>query len=89
MRIFEFQINGEREWVAAYTFIEAIQTHSRITDMDLVEYDSKDEIVELPKEKWNEMIVKDPDEEEPDQTFAQWMDGRVDADIIASTAYLK
>ena len=88
LRVFEFQINGEREWVAAYTFIHAIQIHSGTSGMDIVEYDSDDEIVEVPESKWDESFITYPDDDQQPKSFSQFIkecNGK--AEFMASTAY--
>jgi hypothetical protein len=86
-RIFEFRINGEKEWVAARTFIEAIQTHSNITTMDLVEYDSTDEIVEIPEAEWDKITITDPENEFPDKTLKEAIQEVNSPEIIATSVY--
>lgn len=85
MRIFEFQINGEKEWVAANTIIEALQTHSSITGIDLAEYEDEDEIMEIPKDKWPDFKVTDAEGRFPAKTFEQWMKENTKPDLIATT----
>lgn len=88
LRIFEFKINGETEWVAAITVIHAILVHSSATNMDLWEYDQEDEIIELPKSKWKENVIKDADGEEEDISFYDWIkQAENKADFMATTVY--
>ena len=58
-RIFEFEIAGEREWMAAKTIIQAVKFYH--TMVDVSELDDDDEVTELPREKWSEMKVKNCD----------------------------
>jgi len=95
MKIFEFQwIDDEKEWIAANTIIEAIQTYCLITGIDLIELDAEGDIIELPKEKWSEMKVinteYDPEEDPDDweeKTYEEWMKEHTKPDIIAGTMY--
>lgn len=95
MKIFEFKWTSqdESEWVAANTLIEALKTYLATTGMDITELEDDDEIIEVPKEKWPELNVrntdfdpKDPDDWE-EQTFEQWMGENHTPGIIAGTMY--
>lgn len=89
MRIFEIQHNGqgEREWVSGNTLIEALTNYLSITGMNIEEFDDEDDIIELPKDKWKEFTVSDPENELPEITFEQWMKENKKPDIIAGTMY--
>ena len=88
MKIFEinWESQGEKEWVAADTNIEAIKFYCKLTGMDIDDFEDTDSIVEIPKSKWKEYRVKEEDEEN-DKTFAQWMKENTGPDIIAGTMY--
>lgn len=92
MKIYEFRIDEEREWVAANTVIEAIQTHATTLSMDLSDYNKEDDIVELPESEWDKHTVIDTENEdkEPDMTFREWMEQykNMGPDIIATTTAL-
>ena len=83
----------ETEWIAAKSIIHALQVYSSITGTDLTDFESDDEITEVPREKWAELSVRnnDYDPEDPEdwqcKTFEEWMDGRTEPDIIAGTMY--
>ena len=95
MNIYEiqWQRQGEREWVAAHTTVEAIKVYCSATDMDLTDFDDEDEIVMIPREKWSGMVIynADYDKADPDdlkyKTFEQWMAENSRPDIIAGTTY--
>lgn len=95
LKVFELRWTKqeEKEWIAANTNIEAIQTYLSITDMSIHELDSDGEIVEIPPEKWPNMTVRnseynpnDPDDVE-EETFEQVMARLTTPDIIAGTMY--
>lgn len=91
-KIYEIQINGEKEWVCADTAIEALKAYSSITDITLTDFENDDDIVEVPKEKWSEMKILNIDEFEDDSrteiTFSEYMEKEAtSADIIATTNY--
>lgn len=92
LKIFELRWTeqGEKEWMCARTNIEALKCYLNITDTNIIELDDLDEIVEIPKEKWSEYKVVNPDHDGDDwkeMTFEDWMEGRTDPDIIAGTMY--
>ena len=94
MKIYEIQYNcGEKEWIAANTIIEALKISSGFSDMDLVDFEYEDEIIIVPKEKWKDMYVTDPDcyDENNEQrklySFQEWMDKNNKPDMIAMTAH--
>lgn len=87
MKIFElnWESQGEKEWIAAHTNIEALQVYCSITGTDLNDLDVEDTITEVPREKWTKMTVRDPDDSDITRTFAQWMKDNKKPDIIAGT----
>ena len=86
IKVFEFQLDGEKEWVAAYTVIEAIKIHSETTSMELIDYSDYDDIVEVPQSQWNELRVYEDDD--TFRTLSEWIkDSNGDSGYIASTAY--
>jgi len=95
LKIFELRwtVQGEKEWMAARTNIEALKTYFSIMSTDMSDLDDVDEIVEVPIEKWPEMIVRnsdynsnDPDDWET-KTFEEYMKDQTGPDIIAGTMY--
>jgi|JI9StandDraft_1071089.scaffolds.fasta_scaffold502670_1 hypothetical protein len=69
MKIYELRHeNGEKEWIAAHTVIEAIKTYSYTMSTSIAEFSNGDEIVEVPEADWDKMIVKnlDYDKNDPD-----------------------
>lgn len=95
MKVFEFRWNSqdEKEWVAAHTNLEALKTYLAITDIDIVDLDDEDEIVEIPKEEWGKMTIRnieydmaDPDDYEF-KTFEDFMKDCKKPCIIAGTIY--
>lgn len=93
MNIYEFRINGEKEWICAWTLIEALQFYSGLTDISLIEFDDKDDIILVPKEQWKDMNIVNPNELDEQgnpvvtETFEEYMKGKTDVDIIATTVY--
>ena len=94
-KIYEIQINGEKEWVCADTAIEALKAYSSITDITLTDFENDDDIAEVPKEKWSEMTIVDTEGEYDEEkgfpiqmTFSEYMEKEAtSADIIATTNY--
>ena len=94
-KIYEIQINGEKEWVCADTAIEALKAYSSITDITLTDFENDDDITEVPKEKWSEMNIVNTEGEYDEETglpvtktFAEYMEKEsTSADIIATTNY--
>lgn len=92
-KIYEIQINGEKEWVCADTVIEALKAYCSITDMSLVDFENDDEIIEVPKDKWGDMSIVDVEAERDEDgdfplimSFREYMEKEAtSADIIAST----
>lgn len=95
LKVFELQWTSqdEKEWIAANTIIEALKTYCSITSTDLIDLEDEDNIIEVPKDKYSEMVIKniDYDESDPDdwkeQTFEQWLKEHTKPDIIAGTMY--
>lgn len=94
MKIFEIvYADGEKQWVAADTNIEALREviSTEDTDLDLME-----EIRDLPENKWDEMNVVnneyDEESEEDEEnwetkTFREFIKGYKSSVIISSTFY--
>ena len=91
MKIYELQYHdGEKEWIAANTVIEALQVTTSISDMNISDYDEKTDIVEVPESEWENRIIFDveyPEDKDLQRTFKQWMEDNSKPDIIASTIY--
>ena len=64
-----------------------------VTGTDIVDLEDEDEIIEVSKEEWSKMIVRNTeyDETDPDDfeenTFEEWMKQNPSSDIIAGTMY--
>jgi hypothetical protein len=95
LKVFELRWTeqGEKEWVCAYTNLHAIQTYLWVTSTNVMDFDTSDEIVEVPKERWSEMRIKnieydpsDPEDKEF-ETFEEYMKTKATPDIIAGTMY--
>ena len=94
-KIYEIQINGEKEWICADTAIEALKFYCSLTDISISEFENDDDIVEVPKEKWSEMTIVDTEGEYDEETgwpvnktFSEYMETEAtSADIIATTNY--
>jgi hypothetical protein len=95
LKVFElkWKTRGDREWMCAYTNIQAIKEYCSITSTDLSDMDDVDEIIEIPKEKWGEYNINNSeyDEKDPDdwkeKTFEEYMKTQTTPDIIAGTMY--
>ena len=79
--------------VSGRTIIEALKTYLSVTGTDIVDLEDEDEIIEVSKEEWSKMIVRNTeyDETDPDDfeenTFEEWMKQNPSSDIIAGTMY--
>ena len=91
MKIFEIIYkDGEIQWVAANTNIEALQEvlSTEDTDIDLME-----QVKELPKGKWDNLTVKNQEYDTTDSddwesmTFRDFMKEQKSPAIIAATFY--
>lgn len=95
LKIFELRwtAQGEKEWMAARTNIEALKCYFNITSTDISDLDDADEIAEVPKEKWPEMTIRNSDYNSNDpedwgiKTFEEYMKEQIHPDIIAGTMY--
>lgn len=92
-KIFEIIYNdGEKQWVAANTAIQALNQVLSIesTDIDLME-----DIIELPQDKWDSMSVTNSEYDETDKddwqqlTFMEFMNREASKypQIISATFY--
>ncbi len=91
MKIFEIQFTkeDERAWIYAETIIDAIKTYCYVTGTDLVDFDSNDDIAEIPVEKWSKFSVTDEENDGvPNISFKQWVweNEEYGSDVIATTA---
>lgn len=95
LKIFELRWTniGEKEWMAARTNIEALKCYFNITSTDIADLDDLDEVVEVPKEKWSEMTIRNSEYDSGDpsdweiKTFEEYMKDQTGPDIIAGTMY--
>jgi len=71
MRLFEIQVDGEKERIGAKNPIEALKYYLDLTNSDL---DWVDDIIEIPKNNWKCITVKnwDHDPENPDDMMESW-----------------
>jgi hypothetical protein len=83
-KIWEFRVSGEREWVAAETVLLAVHTYCNLTDINTFDFDKEDEVVEVPREKWPDIIITD-EYGIAEMTFEQWMATNKGRDMIATT----
>lgn len=94
-KIYEIKIGYEKFWVCADTAIEALKTYLYVTDTDMIELENEDDIIEVPKEKWDKMNIVDIEAEMDDEgnhpvimTFSQYMETEATSShIIALTNY--
>jgi hypothetical protein len=87
LKVFELiWARQEKEWVCAHTNIEALKTYLNITGTDMSDLEYEDEIVEVPKEKWPGMTIRNSNKGDI-QTFEEYMKAATGPDIIAGTMY--
>jgi hypothetical protein len=91
MNIYEFQTNGEKDWICADTLIEAFQHYNSLNDWEINDFAPTDDIIIIPEEEWENYTIVD--EENNDEngsnktvTFTEYMIGNIDIELIASTA---
>lgn len=92
MNIYELQIKDEKEWIYASTVFEALQFYNSVTDWGLHDFETGDDIVLLPQEKWKEMTISNPDDLDEDgkpkiKTFEEYVKDSFHPEIIAGTMY--
>lgn len=87
MNIYEFREYGEKTWVCGNTLIEALQYYSKETDLEITDFDSTDDIVLFPQEKWKDTYITYYEEDNLQISFEEFMKGQVSPEILASTAY--
>jgi len=95
LNIYELQFSDDHKlWIAAYTAIQALKFHEAETDVGLIELNDNDDIVILPKEKWDKYKITNPDYDStnPDdnwkeKTFKQAMENMNAPDWIAGTIF--
>ena len=72
MKIFEIQVNGEKEWVSGSTIFEALKTYCNFTEMSIQDFEDEDDMIEIPKEQWDDYYVID-DDDKSRQSFTEFM----------------
>ncbi len=95
MKVFELRwiAQDEKEWIAANTNIGALHAYFRITGTDFSDLDEDDEIVEIPKEEWSKITIRnseyDPNDPEDfeSQTIEEFMKDCKSPDLICGTMY--
>lgn len=85
MRLFQLNSKSEKYFIAAHTIVEAIQLFCSLQSTTILEMDHEDDIIEVPREKWDEMTIKDPEGEEESITFLQYMENLDIPEMIATT----
>lgn len=78
LSIFDIEHDGETDTICAKTNINALQTLSILTDIDLVQFDEKDEVIEVPKDQWSIRRIRfheDGDDDKPEffVSFEEYM----------------
>jgi hypothetical protein len=75
MKIFEIRwadrdgFKNEKSWISALTPIDAIKTYLNDTNMGIYDFEDTDDIVELPRDKWDEYYIED---EKGKKSFSEW-----------------
>lgn len=95
LKVFEltWKSQDEKEWIAAHTNIEAIKTYLSITHTDITDLDDEDEIVEIPKEEWSKITIRNSEYNKTDpgvfetKTVEEYMKDCKSPDLIAGTMY--
>lgn len=89
LKVFQI-VTGERDLIAAYTNIGALQLYCSTTEQSLFDFSDADEVLEIPESEWDErtIVMGDVwDEDAPVMTLRKYL-SRVDGpDFISSTAY--
>ena len=95
MNIYELNwvSQGEKEWVAANTNIEALMYYTCETGTHLHDFDPSDEIKEVPKSEWSILTIQNTDYDPSDpsdfetQTFEEYMKTCNSPSIVCGTMY--
>ena len=75
MKVFEIKFTKleKSDFVAAETIIGALQEYCSTTEMDLIEFEKEDEIIEVPENKWKNIIIIDEFKESDNITVDEFM----------------
>jgi len=75
MKVFEIKFTNleKSDFVAAETIIGALQEYCSTTEIDLYEFYSEDEIIEVPEKDWKKIIIIDEFEESDNITVEEFM----------------
>ena len=57
MKLFEFSVGDERIWIAAKTLLMAVGTLFDYTAMPTSIFTESDDVKEVPREKWDGLVV--------------------------------
>ena len=90
LKVFEIRYNGDVDTICHYTNIAALQLHCHYTDCLLIEFDVTDEIVEIPKDEWNNKKFRcndDYDDEGDEMTISEYMETHNKPELICSTCF--
>jgi hypothetical protein len=87
LKIFEVKLSKfeEREWLACYTNVQAIQMYCEDINNTIWEMDELDEVIEIPKNQWKDFKIEYPGKSFI--TFEQFMDGVENPCIIRNALY--
>lgn len=68
MKIYELRWTSqdERELIQERTAIEALKTYFATTDISISDLDDENEIIEVSKEEWSKMTVRNTEYDEND-----------------------
>lgn len=89
LKVFQI-VTSERDLIAAYTNLGALQLFCSITEINLSDFSDTDEVLEIPESELDErtIIMGDAwDENAPVMTLRQYLSTLEGPDYISSTSY--
>ncbi len=87
MNIYEFQMNGEKDWICAKTIIEALKLYKILTSIEIDNFEDDDDIVLIPQTEWHEYHIVDSKGILDDITFEEYMQTAEKTHMIASSTF--
>lgn len=86
MKVFQLTTSGETDTICAENVIQALKHYEYETGISLLDYESDDDIVEVPRDQWANHIFTSEDDRE-DRTLEELMNGQDEPAILGNTAY--
>ena len=88
MKIYQILWMDEKYWICAYVVTQAITAFCQEKTMEVSGFNAHNDIEILPEEEWNNHTIVDPEGNEPEKTFTEYMKGVFHPHMIATTEEL-